>query len=46
MSHVIDFLNNGTPWAITQSTLETIHTVARGENNLEAVLKERGKPLA
>lgn len=45
MSHVIDFLNNGTPWAITQSALETIHQIAKGENNLEAVLKERGKPL-
>lgn len=45
MSHVIDFLNNGTPWAITQSALETIHQIANGENNLEAVLKERGKPL-
>lgn len=45
MSHIINFLNNGTPWAITQSALETIHTIANGENNLEAVLKERGKPL-
>lgn len=45
MSHIIDFLNNGTPWAITESALQTIHTIANGENNLEAVLKERGKPL-
>ena len=45
MTYVIDFLNNGTPWAITQSALETIHHIARGENNLEAVLKERGKPF-
>jgi ClpP class serine protease len=45
MSHVIDFLNNGTPWAITESALQTIHSIANGENNLEAVLKERGKPL-
>ena len=45
MSHIINFLNNGTPWAITQSALETIHQIANGENNLEAVLKERGKPL-
>ncbi len=45
MSHIINFLNNGTPWAITQSALETIHAIANGENNLEAVLKERGKPL-
>jgi ClpP class serine protease len=45
MSHIINFLNNGTPWAITESALQTIHTIANGENNLEAVLKERGKPL-
>lgn len=45
MSHVIDFLNNGSVWAITQSAFEEIHRIANRENNLEAVLRERGKPL-
>lgn len=45
MSHVIDFLNNGTPWAITQDALATIHEIARRENSLEAVLQQRGEPL-
>lgn len=45
MSKVISFLTNGTPWAIEKSALETIINIAQRENNLEAVLKERGTPL-
>lgn len=45
MSHIANFLNNGSAWAITQSAFEQIHQIANRENNLEAVLKERGKPL-
>ena len=45
MSRVLSFLTNGTPWAIEQSALETIISIAERDNNLEAVLKERGEPL-
>jgi len=45
MSRVLSFLTNGTPWAIEQSALESIINIAERENNLEAVLKERGEPL-
>lgn len=45
MSHITNFLNNGSAWAITQSAFEEIHRIANRENNLEAVLRERGKPL-
>lgn len=45
MSRILSFLTNGTPWAIEQSALETIINIAERENNLEAVLKERGEPL-
>ena len=45
MNRVIGFLTNGTPWAIEQSALESIINIAQRENNLEAVLHERGEPL-
>ncbi len=45
MNRILSFLTNGTPWAIEQSALETIIAIAQRENNLEAVLKERGEPL-
>lgn len=45
MSRVVDFLTNGTPWAIQLGTLQTMLEIAQRENNLEAVLKERGEPL-
>lgn len=45
MSKVVSFLTSGTPWAIEKSALETIIGIAQRENNLEAVLKERGEPL-
>ena len=45
MSQILSFLTNGTPWAIEQSALETIISIAQRENNLEAILKERGEPL-
>lgn len=46
MNRILSFLANGTPWAIEASALETIIGIAQRENNLEAVLKERGEPLA
>lgn len=45
MSKVIDVLTNGTPWAITADMFQAIMQIANRENNLEAVLKERGAPL-
>lgn len=43
---VLDFLADGTPWAIEANALETILSIAKRENNLEAVLQARGEPLA
>lgn len=45
MTKAISYIANGTPWAIEKGALETIISVAQRENNLEAVLKERGEPL-
>ncbi|MBK8706679.1 MAG: S49 family peptidase [Saprospiraceae bacterium] len=45
MSRIISYLTNGTPWAIEQSALETIIAIAQRDNNLEAVLQERGRPM-
>ena len=45
MNRILSFLTNGTPWAIEQGALETIISIAQRENNLEAVLRERGEPL-
>lgn len=45
MTRVMELITDGTPWAIERSALETIITIARRENNLEAVLKQRGEPL-
>ena len=45
MNRILSFLTNGTPWAIEQAALETIIGIAQRENNLEAVLKQRGEPL-
>ena len=45
MSRIINYLTNGTPWAIEQGALESIIAIAQRDNNLEAVLQERGKPL-
>ena len=45
MTKAISYVVNGAPWAIEKSALETIITIAQRENNLQAVLKERGEPL-
>lgn len=44
-SRVVNFITNGTPWAIEAEALRTIIGIAQRENNLEAVLKERGAPM-
>lgn len=41
----IGFITAGTPWAIEAEALRTIIGIAQRENNLEAVLKERGAPM-
>lgn len=41
----VDALTHGSPWAITVEALENIITIAKRENDLEAVLKQRGEPL-
>lgn len=45
MPKAINFITNGTPWAIQKDALENIISIASRENNLKAVLKERGEPL-
>lgn len=45
MSKAIAYIANGTPWAIEKGALETIITIVQRENNLQAVLKDRGEPL-
>jgi ClpP class serine protease len=44
-SRIVGFITSGTPWAIEAEALRTIIGIAQRENNLEAVLKERGAPL-
>lgn len=44
-SRITGFITNGTPWAIEAEALKTIIAIAQRENNLEAVLKERGAPM-
>jgi ClpP class serine protease len=46
MKKIINYLTSGAPWAIQLDMLQTIMQVAQRENDLEAVLKERGEPLA
>ena len=45
MSNVLNFLTGGSPWLIQQDAFESILQIAQRENNLEAVLQQRGKPL-
>ncbi|MGZ5615659.1 MAG: S49 family peptidase [Methylobacter sp.] len=44
-SRIVGFITSGTPWAIEAEALRTIIGIAQRENNLEAVLKERGAPM-
>jgi len=44
-NRAIGFIASGTPWAIEAEALRTIIGIAQRENNLEAVLKERGAPM-
>ncbi len=41
----IDLISDGVPWAITAEAMNQIIAIAQRDNNLEAVLKERGAPL-
>lgn len=41
----IDALTHGAPWAITEDALHNIITIAQRDNDIEAVLKQRGTPL-
>ncbi|MBL4761534.1 MAG: S49 family peptidase [Gammaproteobacteria bacterium] len=45
MTRVVDFLTSGALWAIQPDVLQTMLQIAQRENDLEAVLKERGEPL-
>ncbi len=42
----IQLITNGSPWAIEKSALDTIIQIAGRDHNLDAVLKQRGEPLA
>jgi ClpP class serine protease len=45
MNRIVSFLTNGTPWAIEPAAFETILSIAQRENDLQAMLAERGQPL-
>lgn len=45
MSKAIDFLTGGSPWLIQGHALNAMLAIAQRQNNLEAVLQQRGEPL-
>lgn len=45
MQKAINFIANGAPWAITESMMETIISVSKRENDIEALRSRLDRPL-